>query len=419
MNNIQNIKGTKDILPKESVIWQYVESKIHLFFKQYGYSEIRTPAFENTKLFKRSIGEDTDIVSKEMYTWIDQGGNDITLKPEVTASVVRSYIQNNLGKVSLINNLYYIDTLFRRERPQKGRYRQFHQFGVESLGSKFPEQDAEVIALAYNLYKYLGLNDLTLKINSIGSSDTRKLYKEKLYNYLLPFQNDLTQVSQRRLVKNPLRILDTKVEHEIKILKDAPKIIDFLDKDDKIHFDKVLSLLDKMKIDYLIDHKLVRGLDYYSRTVFEIQNKSLGAQDALCGGGRYDHLVQNLGGKSTPAFGFAAGIERLILALDIDSLNINQNPDIYIVSVGDNAIEFAMNIANQLRVQENFTVLTDTLRRSLKSQMKEANKLHAKYTIIIGDNEIDSGEIIIKNMESGNQEAIKFEKVGSYFSSKN
>ena len=412
---LRNIKGTKDILPEESIVWQYLESKIHMFFKQYGYLEIRTPAFENTNLFKRSIGDDTDIVTKEMYSWIDQGGNNLTLKPEVTASVVRSYNQNSLGKKNPINKLYYIDTLFRRERPQKGRYRQFHQFGIESIGSKFPEQDAEVLALAYNFYHYIGLRDITLKINSIGGHDTRKIYKNKLYDYLLPFKNDLTDTSQNRLMKNPLRILDTKVDFEIKIIQNAPRIIDCLSEEDKIHFKSVLNFLDKMDVPYEIDNKLVRGLDYYSRTVFEIQSKSLGAQDALCGGGRYDNLVEDLGGKPQPSFGFAAGIERLILALDIDQPIIENNPDVYIVSLGEKSIQLSMKIANFLRLNNNFIVITDTLRRSLKAQMKEANKLCAKYAIIIGDDEIKNNEVAIKNMHTGNQETEKIDQLESYF----
>ena len=415
---IRNIKGTKDILANESNVWQYIESKIHTFLKRYGFSEIRTPAFENTNLFKRSIGEQTDIVTKEMYSWVDQGGNDLTLKPEVTASVVRAYIQHSLGKINPINKFYYIDSLFRRERPQKGRYRQFKQFGVEAIGSKYPEQDAEVIALAYNFYNYLGLEKLTLKINCIGSKDTREIYKKKLYDYLLPFRNDLTEVSQKRLDKNPLRILDTKIDFEIDIIKNAPHIIDYLNNEDKTHFDSVLNYLDRLNIKYSIDNKLVRGLDYYSRTVFEIQCEKLGAQDALCGGGRYDYLIEDLGGKPTPAIGFAAGIERLILALDLSSEKIDKRPDIYIISMGENAIGLSLDLANSLRSNKNFLIITDTLRRSLKAQMKAANKLNVKYAIIIGDDEIQANQLTIKNMDDGNQENVSIDNIESYFNSK-
>ena len=414
-NIIRNIKGTKDILPDESNVWQYIEDKIHSFFKIYGYSEVRTPAFENTALFKRSIGEETDIVSKEMYNWIDQGGNNLTLKPEVTASVARLFIQHNLGKINPINKLYYIDSLFRRERPQRGRFRQFQQFGVEALGSKYPEQDAEVIALIYNFYQYIGLKKITLKINSIGSKETRNKYKEQLYQYLLPFKNDLTTVSQTRLKNNPLRILDTKIDFEINIIKDAPHIIDCLNDEDKLHFDAVLHYLDLLKISYTIDHKLVRGLDYYSRTVFEIQSSELGAQDALCGGGRYDYLIKDLGGESTPAFGFAAGLERLIIALNLSNEKLKDIPDIYIISIGDNAINLSVQLSNELRLNEKLIIHTDTLRRSLKAQMKEANKLKAKYTIIIGDDEIQNKQVTIKNMKDGQQDSIHLNNIKSYF----
>ena len=313
---IKNIKGTKDILPDETPIWQYVENQIHLFFKQFGYSEIRTPKFEDTTLFNRSIGEDTDIVSKEMYSWVDQGGNNLTLKPEVTASVARSLIQHKLAHINKINKLYYIDSLFRRERPQKGRFRQFEQFGIEAIGSDHPEQDVEVISMAYYFYEKIGIENLQLKINSIGSQETRKIYKKALHEFLLDSKENLSDVSKKRLSTNPMRILDTKIDFEIEIIKNAPKIINFLNPQDKEHLDTILNYLDQLNIKYEIDHLLVRGLDYYSRTVFEIQSDLLGAQSALCGGGRYDYLIEELGGKSTPAIGFAAGFERLIIVLN-------------------------------------------------------------------------------------------------------
>ena len=413
---IRNIKGTKDILYNDNAIWQFLESEIHLFFQQFGFNEIRTPAFEDTNLFIRSIGDQTDIVSKEMYSWTDQGGNNLTLKPEVTASVVRAYIQHNLNKKFAINKLYYIDTLFRRERPQKGRYRQFKQFGVEVFGSMFPEQDAEVIALAYTFYQSLGVQNLNLKLNSIGSHDARIKYKKELYNYLEPVKKKLSTISQNRLKTNPLRILDTKIDFEIEILKNAPHIIDYISSEDKEHFNNVLQMLDNLNITYEIDHKLVRGLDYYCRTVFEIQSNSLGAQDALCGGGRYDYLVEELGGKSVPAIGFAAGLERLILVLNNQQTKQLKSPDIYIISLGDEAIKESLSIAQKLR-DENFIVIVETLRRSLKAQLKEANKLQSKYSIIIGDEEIKNKQVIIKNMETGDQRAISFDQINSYFKS--
>ena len=411
---LKNIKGTRDVLFDENNIWQYLESYIHKFLNKYGFSQIRTPLFENTNLFSRSIGLQTDIVSKEMYSWTDQGGNNLTLKPEVTASVVRAYIQHNLGKKYPINKLYYIDTLFRRERPQKGRYRQFNQFGVEAIGSEHPEQDAEIIALAYNFYKSLNIENLTLKINSIGSTDVRNQYKIALKEYLMPYKNKLSALSQKRLETNPLRILDTKIDFEIEIINNAPHIIDFLNKEDKEHFSKVLSLLDSLSIKYDIDHKLVRGLDYYCRTVFEIQSTNLGSQDALCGGGRYDYLIEELGGKPTPAIGFAAGIERLILSLNQEKLSIFKRPNIYIINTEEKNLELSIKITESLR-NNNLIVINDTLRRSLKSQMKDANRLNVLYTIIIGEDEIKSNKATIKNMDKGTQDKVSFDKINSYF----
>jgi histidyl-tRNA synthetase len=412
--SLKNIKGTQDILFDDNNVWQYLESSIHKFLTKYGFLQIRTPLFENTNLFSRSIGLQTDIVSKEMYSWTDQGGTNLTLKPEVTASVVRAYIQHNLGKKNPINKLYYIDTLFRRERPQKGRYRQFNQFGVEAIGSAHPEQDAEIIALAYNFYKSLNIENLTLKINSIGSTDVRNQYRKVLKKYLTPYKNKLSSLSQKRLDTNPLRILDTKIDFEIEIINKAPHIIDFLNNEDKKHFHKVLSLLDSLSIKYDIDHKLVRGLDYYCRTVFEIQSSNLGSQDALCGGGRYDYLVEELGGSPTPAIGFAAGIERLILALNKKKLSIFKRPDIYIITTEEEHLECSFKISESLR-NNNFVVINDTLRRSLKSQMKDANRLNVLYTIIIGEDEIKSNKVTIKNMDKGSQSQVPFDKINSYF----
>ena len=412
---IKNIKGTKDILGDETNLWQFIESEIHSFMNLYGYDEIRTPKFENSSLFNRSIGNDTDIVSKEMYSWEDQGGNNLTLKPEVTASVVRAYIQHNLGKKNPLNKLYYIDSLFRRERPQKGRYRQFEQFGVEAIGSENPEQDAEVISLAYNFYKNMGIENLKLKINSIGSKETREEYKNSLKSFLKPNLDNLTSVSQKRFATNPLRILDTKVESEIEIIKNAPKIIDYLSSIDNEHFDKVLLYLDTLGIKYEIDDYLVRGLDYYCKTVFEIQSNHLGAQSALCGGGRYDYLIEELGGTQTPAIGFAAGIERLILAMNHDDSRFKKSADIYMVTIGEDAISMGLKISNSIRLNTKLAVTCDMQRRSLKAQMKEANKLNAKYTIIIGDNELRVSKAVIKNMDSGEQKNVHFDKINSFF----
>ena len=412
---IRNIKGTKDTLPNESDVWIYLENYIHNFFKNFGYKEIRTPSFENTELFLRSIGKETDIVSKEMYSWIDQGNNTLTLRPELTAPVVRSYIQHQLGKQKKSHKLYYVGSSYRRERPQKGRFRQFKQFGLEAFGSEFPEQDAEIISMAYLLYDSLGVENLKLKINSIGSKENRKEYANILKEYFSKFKDKLTSTSKKRLSYNPLRILDTKIDFEIELVKKAPKIIDYISQEDKKHFESMLAILDNLNIPYTIDDYLVRGLDYYSRTVFEIQANSLGSQNALCGGGRYDYLVEELGGPYTPAIGFAAGLERLIMAMNINNNKIIKNPNIYIISIGDEAIEFSLKLANQLRLKKNLIIINDTLRRSLKAQMKDANRLNTKYSIIIGEEELSKKTVSIKNMETGNQEELPIDKIIDYF----
>ena len=415
MEPIRGIKGTKDILGDETPLWQFVEKTIHQFMQSYGYEEIRTPKFENSALFNRSIGINTDIVSKEMYSWIDQGKNNLTLKPEVTASVVRAYIQHNLGRQKQLNKLYYIDSLFRRERPQRGRFRQFEQFGIESIGSEYPEQDAEIISMAYFFYKELGVKNITLKINSIGLKESRDDYKKALKKYFKPYLNKLTSTSKIRLDENPLRILDTKVDFEKEIIKEAPKIIDFLSSEDKKHFNKVLSYLESLEIKYEIDPYLVRGLDYYCKTVFEIQSNLLGSQSALCGGGRYDYLIEELGGASTPAIGFAAGIERLILALDKEKINLDITPDIYMVTLGEEAMSYGLRIASTLRKKLGFIVVSDMLQKNMKPQLKEANKINSDYVIIIGDNEIRNKEVLIKNMVQGEQEKVSLDKIISYF----
>ena len=416
---IKNIKGTKDILSDDSVIWKYVDDYLHNYFRKFGYNEILTPTFENTELFQRSIGDITDIVSKEMYSWKDQGGNTLTLRPELTAPVVRSFIQHQLGKHQSINKLYYIGSMFRRERPQKGRFREFKQFGVEVFGSGFPEQDADIISMAYNIYSQLGISDLKLKINSIGSKETRASYKKELLNYFKQYENKLSSISKDRLLKNPLRILDSKLDFEIELVQNAPKMIEFLSSEDLEHFNAVKNHLSNLNIEYFVDDYLVRGLDYYSKTVFEIHHNALGAQNSLCGGGRYDYLVEELGGSATPAFGFAAGFERLIMAMNYDIENIKKSPDVYIVSLGKEAVSFSLNISNKLRFDLDLIVVNDTLQRSMKSQMKDANRLDAKYVILIGENEINNQSIIIKDMKSGEQNEVPVDQILTYFNNIN
>ena len=328
MQMFRTIKGTHDLLPDELIIWREVEDFIHTIMQQNGYGEIRTPAFENTELFIRGIGTDTDIVTKEMYSWTDQGGNTLTLKPELTAPVARAYLQHQLGNQNPIHRLYYIDALFRRERPQKGRQRQFHQFGAEAIGSPNPEQDAEIIALAYNIYKKFNIQDISVRLNSIGNAEIRPLYLVNLRSSVKKIETKLCSTCQTRIEKNALRLFDCKNPLCQELLDEhAPFIFDSISDDDQNHFEMVTRILKEMEIPYFHDKKLVRGLDYYSHTTFEISSSSLGAQDALCGGGRYNGLIEQLGGKPTPAVGFAAGIERLILALDKQN-NTGIPPDI-------------------------------------------------------------------------------------------
>ena len=403
---IRSVKGTHDILPDQTWRWRKIESALHSFMQKYGYQEIRTPAFEKTDLFARGIGEGTDIVSKEMYSWTDQGGEKLTLKPELTAPVVRAYIQHNLGSQSSVNRLYYMDALFRRERPQKGRTRQFHQFGAEVFGSEHPEADAEIITISYNFFKTLGIDNLILILNSIGSEECRQNFRNELRNYLKPFLSDLTETSQNRFKKNPLRILDTKIEHEKEIIKNAPRISNFLTSDDKSHFEEVKSLLNALSIPFTVDSQMVRGLDYYTRTTYEITSTALGAQDALCGGGRYDKLVETLGGKPTPAIGFAAGIERLILALESKTAEFNDDSiQLYIIGIVEDARSVCQILAQELRNQ-GFSVSTDLLRRSLKSLLREANRNNIKIAIIIGDDELVNNTVQVKDMETGKQTTI-------------
>ena len=400
MDKIQSIKGTHDILPNESEKWKDLEDIIYKTCDLFGFKEIRTPIFEKTNLFLRGIGEVTDIVSKEMYSWQDRDGSNLTLRPELTASVVRSYIQHNLQNQSSSQRLFYMGPLFRRERPQKGRQRQFHQFGVEAFGSENPEQDVEIISIAWHLLSLLGIrNKVQLKINSIGSNECRKNYRKALLDFIKPHFNLLSEVSKVRFEKNPLRILDTKNPEERKVLSNAPKISDYYTNEDKTHFQTVLKFLGCLNIPYNIDLGLVRGLDYYTRTVFEFTSNSLGAQDALLGGGRYDNLVQDLGGKVVPGIGFAAGIERLLLILEAEKYNFKKHtPDIYFICIEQNAIQVMLSLSKKLR-EKNYIVVFDLLRRSLKAQMREANKFKVRYVIIIGEEELAHKKVTIKDLQ--------------------
>jgi len=415
----RSIKGTYDILPNDADSWQRVETCVREFITRAGYSEIRTPAFEKTELFTRSVGEDSDVVSKEMYSWTDQGGTDITLKPEYTASVIRSYIQHNLGAKSPLTKLYYLDNLFRRERPQKGRYRQFRQYGIEAIGSPHPEQDAEVITIAYELLVELGIKDITLKLNSIGSSECRNEYRQALKDFLQPHLDKLSETSRKRFDSNPMRILDTKIDFEIALLQDAPTITSFLSPDDANHFDEVQIYLEALDVPFTLDTALVRGLDYYTRTTFEIISSKLGAQDALCGGGRYDKLAETLGGKQTPAVGFAAGLERILIAMDeVDTDQKIRADKIYLIGLGDAVRPTMLKILGEAR-KAGLIMEFDSLRRSIKSQMREANKIGASLAIIIGDKELKDKSVQIKDLKNGQQESIPIDSIISYIKSLN
>ena len=415
MAEFRTIKGTHDLLPNELSNWRRIENTIHSIMEQYGYGEIKTPVFESTELFVRGIGNDTDIVNKEMYSWTDQGGNALTLKPELTAPVVRAYLQHQLGNKNPIQRLWYFDSLFRRERPQKGRQRQFYQFGAEAIGSPHPEQDAEIIAMAYNIYKTFDIQEMNVRLNSIGSKEIRLIYLDKLRISLAKKSNVLCANCQTRIEKNALRVFDCKNPECQKLLdENAPLIFDSISEDDRKHFDTVCLMLDNMGIPYFHDKKLVRGLDYYSHTTFEITSSALGAQDALCGGGRYNGLIEQLGGKSTPAVGFAAGVERLILAIDKQENSVNP-PDIYLISLGEEAAVTASKLASDLRNICGKTVLLETLRRSLKAQMREAGRCGAMKTIIIGEDELAQNKVIVKNMASGSQQEIPMADITRFF----
>ena len=416
MAQVKSIKGTHDILPNQTKDWQELEMQVHKTSNLYGYSEIRTPIIETASLFNRGVGEETDIVSKEMYSWEDKDKSIISLRPELTAPVVRSYIQHNLGGQSPLQRLYYIGPSFRRERPQKGRQRQFHQFGVEAIGSANPEQDAEVISLGWDILKSFGIKSLELKLSSIGSKSCRENFKSELVKYLNPFIPKLSEVSQRRLEKNPLRILDTKNKDEIEIVKSAPKIEQFYTKDDQNYFFSVQKFLNDLEIPFKIDPLLVRGLDYYSQTTFEICSENLGAQDALLGGGRYNGLVGSLGGKDAPAVGFAAGMERVIIAAKNRKKISPKIPTIYAICTNDEAMGILQNSAKQLR-NIGYKVICETLRRSMRSQMRDANKSNADYVMIIGDDEFNSRTIQLKDLKNGEQEKVDLEKIISYFKS--
>ena len=412
---IKSVHGTHDLLPKAAERWQEVETAARDIFKLYGYAELRTPIFEETNLFTRSIGAGTDIVQKEMYTFTNSKGKTFSLRPEGTASVVRSYIQHGLYHEGVVHKLYYIGPMFRHERPQKGRYRQFHQIGVEVLGSDHPAIEAEVIEMLRQFFKKLGLQKLDLLVNSVGCATCRPMYITLLKDELAKLDSDLCSQCQHRIGINPLRVLDCKVPECQPIITQLPSIQDHLCEDCCQHFARFCSYLDLQKISYNLDPRLVRGLDYYVRTTFEMTSDLLGpTQNAVVGGGRYDGLVEILGGPSTQGFGFALGIERLITAMGKRSNDEPlTRPDIFLGFLDDMALEECVKIASILR-QEGIFAYIDFQGRSLKAQMRLANRIGSRYTCIVGENEITSGLFLVKRMEDGHQVTIGQEELATH-----
>ncbi|MBR2732946.1 MAG: histidine--tRNA ligase [Selenomonadaceae bacterium] len=410
-------RGTKDILPEQVRNWLRLENKIRELCALYGYEEIRTPTFEHTELFSRGIGEGTDVVEKEMYTFTDRGDRSITLRPENTASVVRAWLQNKLYANAGLTKLFYIGSMFRYDRPQAGRLREFHQFGVEALGEKNPAVDAEIILLAWEFLRSLGLTELSLKINTVGCPECRPIYRRKLTEYFTENADDLCADCRRRLEKNPLRILDCKVDRNKDFMEDAPRIETCLCDDCREHFNALKKFLTAAGVEFTVDSRLVRGLDYYTKTAFEIQYAPLGAQSAVAGGGRYDGLIRELGGDDTPAVGFAAGLERILLALELQGLLPAQTKKIaaFVVASGSAAEVYAFKLLTDLR-RQNISAAMDFAKKSMKSQMKSAAKSGAKFALIVGDDEVASSTVTIKNLETAAQEQVPIAQVAEKIS---
>jgi histidyl-tRNA synthetase len=411
---IQIPRGTQDILPGEVEKWQYIESKARALCHNFQYNEIRTPIFEHTELFTRGVGDTTDIVQKEMYTFEDRGDRSLTLRPEGTASTVRSYVEHKMfGNATQPVKLYYMGPMFRYERPQAGRYRQFVQFGVEALGSFDPAIDAEVISLAVSIYKSLGLSKLKLVINSLGDKESRNAHREALINHFEPRLGEFCHDCQNRLQKNPMRILDCKKDRDHELMKSAPSILDYLNEESKSYFDKVQKYLTDLDIDFEVDPNLVRGLDYYNHTAFEIMSdaEGFGAITTLCGGGRYNGLVEEIGGPETPGIGFAFSIERCLAALKAEGIElpVQQGIDCFLVSLGDDAKDYTVRLLQQLRLA-GISAERDYLDRKIKAQMKAADRLHAKFVAILGEDELKNNVINVKEMATGEQTEIKLDQ---------
>lgn len=410
-------KGTKDILPAESYKWQYIEKTAREVAKAFGISEIRTPTFEHTEVFLRGVGEGSDIVNKEMYTFLDKGGRSVTLKPEGTAGVARAFVENGLFNSALPVKLFYITQCFRYERPQAGRLREFHQFGIELIGAKDANIDAEAIIFAKTLFDRLKVKGLSLYINSIGCKTCRGKYEEALKNYLGANLDKLCPLCRERFEKNPLRILDCKNEGCKAVTVNAPSILDFICEDCSDHFEKVKRLLSLSGVEYKVNPAIVRGLDYYTKTVFEFVSDNIGAQGTVCGGGRYDGLVEELGGASVPGIGFALGIERLLLLLQSTGVDIPDDGRVklYVAPMGEEESEVAFKLVNDVR-KMGIVAEIDHMRRGIKAQFKYADKINAEYVAVIGSSELADGRVNLKNMADGSETKVAIAELAEYIS---
>ena len=415
---LQKPKGTQDILPQESAKWQYVEGFARETFKKYNYAEIRTPIFEHYEVISRSVGDTTDIVTKEMYDFYDKGDRHITLRPEGTAPVVRSYVENKLfaPEVQKPSKVYYIGPMFRYERPQAGRLRQFHQIGVECFGSSNPATDVETIAMADQFFKEIGIENVVLHLNTLGSTASRTAYRQALIDYLLPMKDQLSKDSQRRLEENPLRVLDSKEKEDKQAVENAPSILDYLDEESQAHFDAVRAMLDGLGIAYVIDTNMVRGLDYYNHTIFEFVTEVDGNELTVCAGGRYDGLVEYFGGPAAPGFGFGMGLERLLLILDKQGveLPVEASLDVYVAVLGSEAEVASLELVQALR-RQGFIAERDYLGRKLKAQFKSADVFGAKTIIALGGSEVESGQITVKNNQTRQEVTTSIEEVKNDF----
>ena len=415
---LQKPKGTQDILPVDSAKWQYVENVARETFKKYNYGEIRTPMFEHYEVISRSVGDTTDIVTKEMYDFHDKGDRHITLRPEGTAPVVRSYVENKLfaPEVQKTVKVYYIGSMFRYERPQAGRLREFHQLGVECFGSKNPATDVETIAMAYQLFNTLGIKEVTLHLNSLGNTESRLAYRQALIDYLTPMRESLSKDSQRRLDENPLRVLDSKEKEDKVAVENAPSILDYVDEESQAHFDEVRTMLDSLNIPYVIDTNMVRGLDYYNHTIFEFITTIDKSELTICAGGRYDSLVEYFGGPETAGFGFGLGLERLLLVLDKQGIElpVEESLDVYIAVLGSGANGKALELVQAIRYQ-GFKAERDYLGRKIKAQFKSADTFKAKTVITLGESEVESGEVNVKNNTTREEVTVSFEELTKNF----